>query len=124
KLHNNLNMKVTYHDPCHLGRHSGVYDAPRNVLKSIPGLELIEMQSTRNLAMCCGAGGGLKAAFNNLAIQIGVERVKAAKAVGAETLTSACPFCKHNLVDAIKMFNTNLEFYDLSEIVARAASKP
>lgn len=119
KIHQKLNMKVTYHDPCHLGRHCGVYDAPRNVLNSIPGIELIEMPSTRNLAMCCGAGGGLKALFNDLAVRIGMERVKAAETVGAEALTSACPFCKRNLVDAIKTSKANLEFYDLSEILAR-----
>jgi Fe-S oxidoreductase len=91
-----LNYKVTYHDPCHLGRHSGVFDAPRNILKRIPGLELIEMTKMREAAYCCGGGGGMRAGFPELAAQIGASRIQQAKMIGADLLVTTCPFCVLN----------------------------
>lgn len=108
---------ITYHDPCHLGRHVGVYDEPRELLKAIPGLNLIEMGRTRENAWCCGAGGGVKSGFKQWAIDIAGERIKEAEKTNAEYLVSSCPFCFRNLADAIKDSSSNLKILDVIEIL-------
>ncbi len=70
KLHA-INRKVTYHDPCIMGRHMGIYDEPRELISSVPGVELVEMYSNREHALCCGAGGGVLSAFTDLAGDVG-----------------------------------------------------
>ncbi|NVM27754.1 MAG: (Fe-S)-binding protein [Candidatus Helarchaeota archaeon] len=110
-------VKVTYHDPCHAGRHCGIYDSPRKVLKSIPGVELIEMKRNRENAWCCGAGGGVKSGFRDWAVEIASERIKEAEETGAAILVSSCPFCKRNLMDAIKATKSKLKFMDVTELV-------
>ena len=93
-------LRVTYHDPCHLGRHMNLYEIPREVVTKIPGVELIEMKRNRENAWCCGAGGGVKSQFPDLAIDISKERIGEAVESGAEILTTSCPFCIGNLQDA------------------------
>lgn len=115
-----INEKVTYHDPCHLGLHAGEYDAPRNVLKAIPGLELIEMDHIREESRCCGAGGGVKAGYPDIAIGLAKTRVKEAEATSAGILASCCPFCKTNLSQAIEAENSNLVQKDITELVVEA----
>jgi len=111
---------VTYHDPCHLSRHSGVYEPPREALKSIPAIKFVEMPRNREKAWCCGAGGGVKAGFPDFAMQAAVERLREAQEAGAKAVVSACPFCAHNLRDAIREVGSPLKFYDVTEIVLRA----
>lgn len=79
-LNNEFKHKVTYHDPCHLGRHSGVFDAPRNVIKKIKGVEFVEMERSRENSRCCGAGGGYKSQFNDFATNVAAERIRDAEA--------------------------------------------
>ncbi|MFX1567620.1 MAG: (Fe-S)-binding protein [Promethearchaeota archaeon] len=93
-------IKVTYHDPCHLGRHMNLYEIPREVISKIPGIELVEMKRNRKNAWCCGAGGGLKSQFSDLAIDISKERIREAIESEADILTTSCPFCIGNLRDA------------------------
>lgn len=93
-------LTVTYHDPCHLGRHCNVYEEPRRIIESAPGVRLVEMKRNRSGALCCGAGGGVKSAFPELALSIARERLAQAKETGAQLLLSACPFCERNLSDA------------------------
>ena len=93
-------IKVTYHDPCHLGRHMDLYEIPREVILKIPGVELIEMKRNRKHAWCCGAGGGVKSQFPDLSKAISKERIKEAIESGADILTTSCPFCIGNLKDA------------------------
>ena len=95
-------IKVTYHDPCHLGRHMGLYEIPREVISKIPGVDLIEMKRNRKHAWCCGAGGGVKSQFPELAINISKDRIKEAIETGANVLSTSCPFCIGNLSDALK----------------------
>lgn len=109
--------KVTYHDPCHLGRQAGVYDAPREVLKALPGIELVEMKRIRENAWCCGAGGGVKSAFADLALSVGVDRLTEAEATRASYLSSACPFCSGNFMDAAKAKKTKMQVKDVVELV-------
>jgi Fe-S oxidoreductase len=117
KFISEFNKTVTYHDPCHLGRHMNFYEPPREVLKSVPGLKLVEMKRNRGNAWCCGAGGGLKIGYPEWSVEISKERLEEANATGASIISSACPFCITNLTDANEKFNLNLEVIDLIEIL-------
>ncbi|MFX0099598.1 MAG: (Fe-S)-binding protein, partial [Candidatus Hodarchaeota archaeon] len=105
--------------PKRCGSH-GVYDAPRNILEKIPGLKLVEMERIREYSYCCGAGGGVKAAFPEFALNTAETRLEEAEDTGAETLVSDCPFCEMNLKDGIKARDSSLKYYDISEILAMA----
>jgi Fe-S oxidoreductase len=98
----------------------GIYEAPRNVLKQIPGITLQEMERTREFAYCCGAGGGVKAQFPEFAISTSKRRLEEALETGASALVSCCPFCKTNLQEGISAMKSNMKFYDLIELVERA----
>lgn len=116
-------MKITYHDPCHLGRHlgdDGIYDPPRDVLKSIPGVELLEMERNRENAWCCGAGAGVSQANPELALWTANERLKEAKATGATALVTSCPWCVRNFRDAVREYKEDIEIYDIAEIARKA----
>src|SRR5665811_1898943 len=117
-------MTVTYHDPCHLGRHRGVYDAPREVLGRVPGINLVEMERSRERARCCGAGGGLKSGFPDVQGKISHGRVQEAEATGAEALVSSCPFCYQGLQVGITLSGSALRMMDLTEVVSAALEKP
>ena len=113
---------VTYHDPCFLGRRNGVYDAPRNVLRSIPGVRLVEMPRSRERSLCCGGGGGRMWVEAGEGEKIAEVRIREAAATGAETVVTACPFCFSNLDDAVKTagFEGRLVVKDLTELVAES----
>jgi len=118
RLNGQIDSKVTYHDPCHLGRHANVFESPRRVLESIPGLKLVEMERIRQDSWCCGAGGGMKSAFPDSALKVAYERIREAKETEAQYLVSACPFCKENLKDASDSSAEHVQIYDLIELVA------
>jgi heterodisulfide reductase subunit D len=120
KLDGQIDAKVTYHDPCHLGRHVDMFEPPRRVLESIPGLELVEMERTLQDSWCCGAGGGLKSAFPDSAMKVAHERIQEAEQTGAQYLVSACPFCRQNLKDSSNSSGGHLQVCDLLELLARA----
>lgn len=115
--------KVIYHDPCDIGRHLGIYEPPRNVLKSVPGLELMEFGLNRALAKCCGGGGGLKAYDNELSSRLADNRVAEALEMGAEVLVSACPSCKSNLKLAAARVGRErrqrIRVMDITEVLAQ-----
>ncbi len=98
----------------------GVYEPPRNVLSKIPGIKLVEMERIKEYAYCCGAGGGVKSAFPEFAINTSKRRVVEAKSTGASTIVSCCPFCSTNLQDGIKAGGLDMKFYDLIELVDKA----
>ncbi|MFH1638970.1 MAG: (Fe-S)-binding protein [Chloroflexota bacterium] len=118
-------MKVTYHDPCHLGRHmsNGMYEPPRNILSSIHGIELVEMERNRENSWCCGAGGGVKQAFPDFALWTAGERLKEAKDTGATALITSCPWCERNFKDVKKEYGEDIEVYDIAEITLKAMQK-
>jgi Fe-S oxidoreductase len=123
KFTRKLPMKVTYHDPCHLGRHlgdDGVYDPPRKILQSIPGIELVEMVRSRENAWCCGAGAGVSQANPEMALWTANERLKEARATGASALVTACPWCVRNFRDAVKEYGEDIDILEISEIVNKA----
>jgi Fe-S oxidoreductase len=98
----------------------GVYDAPRNVLKSIPGVTLVEMERIREYAWCCGAGGGVLEAYPDFAAWTAADRLAEAKATGAEALVSACPWCETNLADTVKDRDGKIKVYDVVDVVRMA----
>lgn len=118
KLTRPVPLTVTYHDPCHMGRHSNVYDTPRELLKAIPGLEFIEMERIREFSRCCGAGGGLKGGFPDIQNLMAQERVRDAEKTGAVRLVSTCPFCYQGLQIGINAVKSKLKMTDITELVA------
>ncbi|HHW07203.1 MAG TPA: (Fe-S)-binding protein [Clostridia bacterium] len=112
---------VTYHDPCDLGRNSGVYDAPRQVINSIPGIEFVEMPKNREYANCCGGGGNLQAVDGDLVERIGLRRVLEGQATGAKTLLSSCQQCKRTLQNAARKHKVRIRVQDLTELVLKSA---
>ncbi|MDI9619244.1 MAG: (Fe-S)-binding protein [Candidatus Nezhaarchaeota archaeon] len=159
KLTREVPMKVTWHDPCHLGRRSepylysapgkpyitpekkimgivaydppkpwrrgakGIYDPPRNVLSSIPGLKLVEMHRIREYAWCCGAGGGVTYAYPEFSAWTAKERIKEARAVGAKAIVTACGWCERNFRDAVKDLVDGFEVYDIVDLVWEAMGR-
>ncbi|TEU03376.1 MAG: (Fe-S)-binding protein [Dehalococcoidia bacterium] len=144
-------LKVTYHDPCHLGRlsepyipwegvekkvlgqviikdppreyrrgTSGIYEPPRDILRSIPGIELLEMERIKEYAWCCGAGGGVKEAYPEFALWTADERIEEAKATGAEALVTACPWCERSFRDALEQNGAKIKLYDIVELLLEA----
>jgi Fe-S oxidoreductase len=116
----------TYHDPCYLGRHNQIYDAPRQVLDAIPGLKRVEMQRSRDRSFCCG-GGGLMLFYEPKEEQrMGVKRVQMAAEAGANVIVTACPFCMVNMEDAIKVagLEGKMTAIDLTELVDRQMIRP
>lgn len=148
---NPLKMKITYHDPCHLGRLGepyepwtgkrkkirnqipiwdppkplkmgihGVYEAPRNIFRSIPDLELVEMPRRMEYAWCCGGGGGAKEYDFSFALWTASKRLEEAESTGADAIVTACPWCKRNFLDAIQEYGLSIEIYDVVDVVKKA----
>ncbi|MFX1595334.1 MAG: (Fe-S)-binding protein, partial [Promethearchaeota archaeon] len=117
QIKSEFNKTLTYHDPCHLGRHIGMYDVPREVYSKIPGIQFVEMLRNRENAWCCGAGGGVKIGYPEWSVEISKERLEEAKETGASVISSICPFCRTNLSDANEKYNMGLEVIDLVEIL-------
>jgi Fe-S oxidoreductase len=123
KFKKKVPLKVTYHDPCHLGRHlgeNGLYDAPRRVLAALPGVELVEMERNRENAWCCGAGAGVSQSDPDLALWTANERLKEARATGAAALVTVCPWCERNFKDAAKEYGQEIPIYDIAELARMA----
>lgn len=98
----------------------GIYDPPRDILRSIPGVELVEMQRIREYSWCCGAGGGVREAYPEYSNWIASERIAEARATGAEALVSACPWCERNFLDAIGETGDSIKVLDILDMVQKA----
>ncbi|MHB8104126.1 MAG: (Fe-S)-binding protein [Dehalococcoidales bacterium] len=148
KFKKKVNLNVTYHDPCRLGRlgepwihwqgkkipgdrfvfdppkeyrrgSKGVYEPPRDILKSIPGIKLSEMTRIKEYSWCCGAGGGVSDSNPDFANWTARKRIEEAVATGAEALVTACPWCEKTFNEAIKASGSNLKVYDIVELVEK-----
>jgi len=115
-----VNRTITYHDPCHLGRAAGSFDAPRVIMDAIPGLKLTEMPRNREYSRCCGAGGGLKAGYPDVQNKMAQRRVREAEETGADELVSCCPFCFQGLNIGIMARESHLVMTDMSALVAES----
>ncbi|MFD1178609.1 (Fe-S)-binding protein [Paenibacillus puldeungensis] len=111
--------RITYHDSCYLGRYNNVYDAPRNVLRSVPGVELVEMARSRENGMCCGAGGGMMWMEETAGKRVNVARTEQALEVQPSVISSACPYCLTMLEDGTKMkeVEDQVKAKDIAEIL-------
>ena len=99
---------------------SGIYEPPRDVLRSIPGLELVEMERIKEYAWCCGAGGGVKEAYPEFALSTADERIEEAMATGAEALVTSCSWCERNFRDALERSGATIKLYDTVELLIEA----
>ncbi len=117
-----VDKKVTYHDPCDLGRAFKIFEEPRNIIKAIPGIQYVEMGRNRLQARCCGGGGGVQANNPEMAVAMAAERVRDALAVGAEIIVSGCAACKDNLRKGAKAIPKSergkIKIMDITEMVA------
>lgn len=113
-----LDITATYHDPCHTGRHTGLYEEPREILNKIA--DVTEMRTIKENAKCCGAGGGVKKGFPEFSLEIAKSRIKEAMETGTNYLVSICPFCYRNLSDAIDALDSKIEMIDLLELIYKA----
>ncbi|RDW20516.1 (Fe-S)-binding protein [Oceanobacillus chungangensis] len=115
-----INERLTYHDSCYLGRYNGVYDPPREILQSIPGLEVVEMNRSRENGMCCGAGGGLMWSEETTGNRINVARTEQALSVEPTMISTACPFCLTMITDGTKAkeVDEDISTMDVAEILA------
>lgn len=110
----NRRERVTYHDPCHLGRHSGIYDEPREILKLL-GYEVVEMHNSRNESLCCGGGAGLRTNNPELANKVAKKRIEQARVIGVDRIITTCPLCFTHLEE-----NSDIKVEDFSYVVADA----
>jgi Fe-S oxidoreductase len=117
-FHVKTEKKVAYHDPCDLGRHAGIYEEPREIIRKIAP-HFIESRRTRENAMCCGAGGGFRGAYPRESVKIARNRLnQIIEDTGAEILLTECPSCLHNFRNA-RLRRQNIEIYNITEFLAR-----
>ena len=117
-----VNKRVAYHDPCYLGRHNNIFDEPREILNSIPGLELVEMPNYRENSLCCGGGGGRIWLETKKGERFSDLRIEQAVEVGASILAVACPYCMLNFEDSVLTLgkSESIEVRDIAELVQQA----
>ena len=117
-----VNERITFHDSCYLGRYNDVYDPPREILKAIPGVTLVEMERNRETGMCCGAGGGLMWMEEEHGQRINVARTEQALVVMPSVISSGCPYCLTMLSDGTKAkeVEERVQTYDVAELLEKS----
>ncbi len=112
-----LKLRAVYHDPCHLGRYSGIYEEPRKILKAM-GIELVEFEFNMENSFCCGGGGGVSANYPDLAEAMARERINQAKEIGVKNVITCCPLCYANLMKGAQ--DTDVKVIELSQLLIKA----
>ncbi len=120
KLKNPVNVTAAYHDPCDLGRNTGIYEEPRNVIKAIPGLRFVELPMNRKFSVCCGGGGNVEMTDPDLSAQVAQMKLDAIQAAGAEMVVTACQQCVRTMATRAKRQKMDLAVKDLTELVMEA----
>jgi heterodisulfide reductase subunit D len=115
-----MSATVTYHDPCDLGRNSGIFEEPRRVLGAIPGLKLVELPQNRQLAVCCGGGGNLEMVDPELSAKVAQMKLDEVISTGAEMVVSSCQQCLRTMATRARRQKMDLKVKDLTELVAEA----
>jgi heterodisulfide reductase subunit D len=115
-----VNARVTYHDPCDLGRGGGEFEAPRNILKSIPGIELVELENNRARSVCCGGGGNVEVADSDLSGAVAHRKIEEILRTGARTVVSACQQCVRTIKSCARREKIDMEVLDITDMVLRA----
>ncbi len=115
-----MQAKITYHDPCDLGRNGGVFEAPRDIIKAIPGVEFVELKHNRLQSMCCGGGGNLQTVDADLASAITAMRIEEIKETGAGIVVSACQQCEQMLSASIRKAGLKVRVMDISQLILEA----
>jgi Fe-S oxidoreductase len=115
-----VEQKVTYHDPCDLGRTSGIYEAPRRIIQAIPGIQFAEMADNREMSLCCGGGGDAEMADPELTAAVAKRRIQQAQDTGAGVVLSACQQCNRTLAEAARKNRIRMRAMDLTELVWQA----
>jgi len=117
-----VNEAIAYHDSCYLGRYNNIYDIPRQILKSIPGVKILEMDRNRENSMCCGAGGGRMWIEETQGKRVNVERTEQALRLEPTTIGSNCPYCLTMMSDGVKAkeMENQVNTLDIAEIVERS----
>ena len=119
-----LESLVTYHDPCDLGRNSGIFSEPRYIMEKIPGLGFVELENNREYCTCCGSGGGLLASDQDLSLEIARRKLEEVLATGAKTVVTACPACIRAMNMAKTATKETLEILDITQLAAKAMGTP
>jgi heterodisulfide reductase subunit D len=119
-FHNGVNKIVTYHDPCDLGRNTGVYDPPRNILKKIPNLTLVELEGSRQLSVCCGGGGDLEMIDPELSAAIAQRKIEEIQRTGADEVVTSCQQCIRTISGYARKNKIKLKVKDITEVVLEA----
>lgn len=115
-----LPMKVTYHDPCDLGRGRGEYEAPRQIIRSIPGIELVEMAHNRENCLCCGGGGNLEMFDAGLSREIAGAKIQEAVDTGADTIITACQQCVRTMTSYARKNKVDVNVMDITQLVKKS----
>jgi heterodisulfide reductase subunit D len=118
-----VNAAVTYHDPCDLGRNGGVYDAPRRILKSIPGLTLLELENNRAQSVCCGGGGNLELADPDLSSVLAQKKIEEIQRTGVKTVVTSCQQCIRTIRARAARQEIDLDVWDITELVVQSMSR-
>ncbi|MEA4926776.1 MAG: FAD-binding and (Fe-S)-binding domain-containing protein [Syntrophomonadaceae bacterium] len=116
-----VDMEVTYHDPCHIGHAGGIFDEPRNILASIPGLKVREMERSREDAACCGR---FLLRYPNYGMKIQMDRLDEAVATGTQALVTACPTCETNFRTGVKENKADFEVFDITDMLCQSVGLP
>jgi heterodisulfide reductase subunit D len=117
-----LKETVTYHDPCDLGRNAGVFDAPREILRFIPGLTFVELAGNRNQSICCGGGGNLEMADAALSGRVAQDKIEEVRQTGADIVVTACQQCVRTIKGKVRREKLDLEVVDITDMVVRSMS--
>jgi Fe-S oxidoreductase len=115
--------RLTYHDPCDLGRVSGIYDAPRSIIKAVPDVDYAELEESRQYSVCCGSGGDFLTSNQETSLAVARRRLDHAQRVGAETIVTACPSCIRGMTMAKMATKIQINVQDITQFVWKAIIK-